>query len=70
MLVLTRHIALRLSWYRFSRHEDWRFQMKNVLISPNNDFKNKLTGIFNLFPEIDLRAMGFDSPIFPNIVMR
>ena len=29
-------------------------------INPNdmkNDFKNKLTGILNLFPEIDLRAM-------------
>ena len=31
-------------------------------IIPNgmkNDFKNKLTSIFNLFPEIDLGAMGF-----------
>lgn len=31
-------------------------------IIPNdmkNDFKNKLTGILNLFPEIDLGAMGF-----------
>lgn len=31
------------------------------IISPNNDFKDKLTGIFNLFPEIDLRAMGFNT---------
>ena len=33
-------------------------------IIPNdmkNDFKNKLTSIFNLFPEIDLRAMGFNT---------
>jgi hypothetical protein len=33
-------------------------------IIPNdmkNDFKNKLTGILNLFPEIDLRAMGFNA---------
>lgn len=33
-------------------------------IIPNdmkNDFKNKLTGIFNLLPEIDLRAMGFNA---------
>lgn len=31
------------------------------IISPNNDFKDKLTGILNLFPEIDLRAMGFNA---------
>ncbi|MBO5829344.1 MAG: Abi family protein [Paludibacteraceae bacterium] len=33
-------------------------------IIPNdmkNNFKNKLTGILNLFPEIDLRAMGFNA---------
>ena len=33
-------------------------------IIPNdmkNDFKNKLTGTLNLFPEIDLRAMGFNA---------
>ena len=31
------------------------------IISPNNDFRDKLTVIFNQFPEIDLRAMGFNA---------
>lgn len=31
------------------------------IISPNNDFKNKLLGLLAQFPEIDLRAMGFNN---------
>lgn len=31
------------------------------IISPNNDFKDKLLSIFAAFPEIDLNAMGFNS---------
>lgn len=31
------------------------------IISPNNDFKNKLLSIFAAFPEIDLNAMDFNS---------
>lgn len=31
------------------------------IISPNNDFKDKLFSIFAAFPEIDLNAMGFNS---------
>lgn len=31
------------------------------IISPNNDFKDKLLTLFAAFPEIDLRAMGFTS---------
>ena len=31
------------------------------IISPNNDFKDKLLALFATFPEIDLRAMGFNA---------
>lgn len=31
------------------------------IISPNNDFKEKLQALFTSFPEIDLKAMGFNS---------
>lgn len=31
------------------------------IISPNNDFKDKLMDLFAAFPEIDLRAMGFNA---------
>ena len=31
------------------------------IISPNNDFKDKLLALFDAFPEIDLNAMGFNS---------
>lgn len=31
------------------------------IISPNNDFKEKLLALFAAFPEIDLRAMGFNA---------
>ena len=30
------------------------------IISPNNDFKEKLIALFKQFPEIDLKAMGFN----------
>lgn len=29
------------------------------IISPNNDFKNKLIALFGYFPQIDIKAMGF-----------
>ena len=29
------------------------------IISPTNDFKNKLLTLFGKFPQIDLKAMGF-----------
>lgn len=31
------------------------------IISPNNDFKDKLLTLFGIFPEIDLNAMGFNA---------
>lgn len=31
------------------------------IISPNNDFKEKLLALFGRFPEIDLKAMGFSA---------
>ena len=31
------------------------------IISPNNDFKDKLLALFAAFPEIDLNAMGFNA---------
>lgn len=31
------------------------------IISPNNDFKDKLLALFAAFPEIDLNAMGFNT---------
>ena len=31
------------------------------IISPNNDFKDKLLSLFAAFPEIDLNAMGFNA---------
>ena len=31
------------------------------IISPNNDFKEKLQDLFTSFPEIDQKAMGFNS---------
>ena len=31
------------------------------IISPNNEFKVKLQALFTSFPEIDLKAMGFNS---------
>lgn len=30
------------------------------IISPNNDFKDKLQVLFASFPEVDLNAMGFN----------